>query len=123
MTSGFGGGMGSLNGAANYLLFRVYEAAKQLEGSASRTTAVVVIDALAWGDFEHQIRNGRIDWHAPVYRNAGAEWEEFLRLQARRYPLVERDLQPTLARLGSLVVLRRGNRYEYTSELEVTLAT
>lgn len=52
------GGPVSAYSGINYLLFRVYEAAKQLAGINSRRIAVVIVEDLTWWRFELQLKNG-----------------------------------------------------------------
>lgn len=53
--------------AVNYLLFQIYRSAKQLQRSAASTRiAVVVIDDLTWDNFQIQLKDGWIDWRAPL---------------------------------------------------------
>jgi len=63
--------------AANYLLFRVYEAAKQLQRSTSERIAVVVVDDLTWFRFKLQLNDGWINWDNPRFFS-DHDWGGFL---------------------------------------------
>ncbi|MEQ1845493.1 MAG: hypothetical protein ABL983_07940 [Nitrospira sp.] len=54
--------------AANYLLYRVYQSAKQLQGARATTRiALVVIDEQTWFTFEMQLKGGWINWKNPTF--------------------------------------------------------
>ena len=48
--------------AINYLLFRTYEAAKQLGTISSLKAVILIIDDVTWWRFELQLRKNWIDW-------------------------------------------------------------
>lgn len=114
------GGPVSPYDAANYLLFRVYEAAKQLQRSAYDRTAIVVVEELTWFRFELQLRAGWIDWAHPRFFS-GHAWEPFLARQRTRYPNLLDDLQPALRGLNAVWILKRSAGYQYHLEVEVPL--
>ena len=67
--------------AVNYLLFRAYEAAVQLQRSGLRRAAVVVVSD--WDRFEMQLEGGWVDWTAPQFKEQDRELLPALRA---RYP-------------------------------------
>lgn len=96
--------------AINYLLFRAWEAARQLQRSARRRIAVVVISD--WDRFEIQLDGGWIDWRSPRFK----EQDDTLLPDLRnRFPELERQsaVADALAQINSLYVLSRGNGYSY----------
>jgi hypothetical protein len=111
----------SLHGAANYLLFRVYEAAKQLQRGARDRIAVVVVEELTWPMFRSQLTNSWIDWANPKFFSSGQVWEEFMACQRTRYPDLPNDLQPTLRSLNAVWMLKQSADYQYHREFEFPL--
>jgi hypothetical protein len=108
--------------AANYLLFRVYEAARRLQGCEGTPVVAVVIDALSWHRFQLPLRDGWIQWNAPVFLQAPDEWSQFLLAQRRRYPELDTELAAVISSV-SLWVLRATDDYDYVLEHEVAHAT
>src|SRR5437867_7625494 len=93
--------------AADFLLLKIYEAAKQLEASSGRRTAVVIInDYLAWPIFDFVLSHQWIDWNSPRLTSTDAEWQTFLDDFKKRYPQVETDLAKVLATLHEVKILR-----------------
>ena len=107
--------------AANYLLFRVYEAAKQLQRIACHRVAVLVVEELTWFRFEAQLSDGWIDWVNPKFF-AGHAWGGFVARQHTRYPNLLDDLRPALGSLDAVWILRQSEGYQYHREYEVGLA-
>ncbi|HEY5864108.1 MAG TPA: hypothetical protein VI542_00925 [Candidatus Tectomicrobia bacterium] len=114
------GGPVSPYDAANYLLFRVYEAAKQLQRNAYNRIAVVIVEALTWFRFQIQLKHGWINWTNPIFFS-GHTWEGFLARQRTRYPDLLDDLQPALRSLNAVWILKQSEGYQYHREFEVSL--
>jgi len=114
------GGPVSPYDAVNYLLFRAYEAAKQLQRSACDRIAVVVVEELTWFRFALQLNDGWIDWANPRFFS-GHAWGGFLARQRIRYPDLPNDLQPTLRNLNAVWILKRSEGYQYHREFAVRL--
>ncbi|KAF0208902.1 MAG: hypothetical protein FD171_543 [Actinobacteria bacterium] len=108
--------------AANYLLFRAYEAAVQLRrNERGRRIVVVVVDDMAWPEFEVQIREGWIDWSRPGFLR-GDHLSDFLAGQLSRYPELLSNLADTLHAVDELWILRREDGYRHVCELIQPLA-
>ena len=101
--------------AINYLLFRVYEAAKQLQKSTSARIAVLVVEDETWFRFKRQLTDGWINWDNPQFFS-GNSWEAFLEQQRTRYPDIENDLQPVLKSLNAVWILKQFNGFQYHIE-------
>lgn len=97
----------------NYLLFRAYEAARQLGQVAGLRKAAVIIDALAWDRFEMQLEQGWVNWDAPEFLGSCQDWERFLATQLGRYPGLPGDLAATLASLDELLVVVQSSRFQF----------
>ena len=63
----------------NYLLFRVYEAAKKLSTLPAPRIAVIVVDDQAWHNFELALSQGWICWDAPAFLGDETTWQTFLK--------------------------------------------
>lgn len=108
--------------AANYLRFRVYEAARRLQGCAGAPVVAVVIDSLSWHRFQVPLKGGWILWNAPAFLQAPDEWGQFLLAQRQRYPDVDTELATVISSV-SLWVLRATDDYDYVLEHEAADAT
>jgi hypothetical protein len=99
--------------AINYLLFRVYEASKQLAAFNGHRIAVAVIDDLTWPRFDMQLENGWIDWSNPVFFEKDPEWDAFMKTQQGRYPNLCSELQSVVGQIDKAWIIRRKYGYEY----------
>lgn len=106
--------------AANYLLLRVYEAAKQLQRSASKRIAVVVIQDMTWERFTVQLKNKWINWANPSFFPS-LDWGKVLSRQLTRYPDLANDLKPALESLNSIWIFKQSEEYQYHREFEIKL--
>jgi len=108
--------------AANYLLFRMYEAAKQLERLSCDRIGVVVVEDMAWPRFDSPLRNGWVEWKNPKFFPSppcSDAWKQFFTDKVRpRYPEIENDLEPALKNLSAIWILRKSGSYEYHREIE-----
>lgn len=107
--------------AANYLLFRTYEAARRLRGCEGAPVVVIVIDASSWPRFEGLLKRDCIHWDTPVFLQAPDEWGRFLLAQRRRYPDLDTELAAIVTSV-SLWILRATDDYDYILEYEVVHA-
>jgi hypothetical protein len=112
------GGPVSPYDTANYLLFRVYEAAKQLQRSTCNRIAVVVVEELTWCRFQLQLSDGWIDWAHPTFL-PGHAWDDFFARQQKRYPDLLNDLQPALRSLQGVWILKQSGGWQYSREFEL----
>jgi len=94
--------------AMNYLLVRVYEAAKQLRSRAeSRTAVIVVTHQFAWSRFELQLREGWVDWRNPAFVGFEPQPKVWL---AQNFPTLSPELPRDLGiirELDRLLILRQ----------------
>jgi len=108
------GGPVSLYQPINYLLFRVYEAARQLQSANGLKTVVIVIDELSLFRFDMQLRRNWIDWANPRFIAPDNDWNQFLSLQ-KRYP---HDLADTILGIDSIKIFRQNAAFEFWLEKE-----
>ncbi len=109
----------SVYGSVNYLVFRVYEAAKKLRRSSGLKSVVVVIDAQAWCAFDRQLKERWLNWDAPSFlQTTETDWNQFLEQQREAYPAIDSELSDVFRELKSVWVLRLNSGYEYSLEYE-----
>jgi hypothetical protein len=107
--------------AMNYLLFRVYEAAKQLARTTNGRIAVVVVEDLTWFRFDIQLKDGWTDWANPKFFNNDPAWQEFIEEQRHRFPNVPTDLSMTLAEVDAVWIVRQSYGYQFNLEYEMPI--
>ena len=119
MQNGPSGGAISLSEPINYLLFRVYEAARQLRRASGQKTAIVVIDEIGWHRFDMQLKHDWIDWTTPQFLRHVCEWERLLSLQKQPTGLPA-NLGATIRELDRLQIFRQDHAFEFRLEKEIT---
>jgi hypothetical protein len=112
------GGWVSPYSAANYLLFRVYEAARQLKRCKKPRVAAVVIDNIAWDTFELVIEDKWLRWDAAAFYPADREWEQFHQLKQDRYPRLDEELADALRTLDHIWIFRLDGEHRFTFQHE-----
>ena len=108
------GGFVSLPAAANYLIFRTYEAAKQLASVEGDRIASIIIDEIGWWRFAPTLEHHWIDWTHPQFSGGDPQWGAFMEEQARRWPNLPSDLPSTLSEISQVWILRQGCDFEFT---------
>ncbi|HDP69649.1 MAG TPA: hypothetical protein ENN38_02435 [Actinobacteria bacterium] len=117
------GGSVSLYDPVDYLLFRVYEAAKQLQKYQCDCIAVIIIEELTWSTrFALQVKQGWIDWANPSFF-LKHDFEQFLQGQSC-YPeiLNNSELQSVLGNLTALWILTLSADFQYQCEFMYDLS-
>ncbi len=67
------------NDAANFLLLRACEAARQLERSTDLRIVILIVSDSTWDDsFGFPLENTWIDWQEPNFFQGTGSWEDFL---------------------------------------------
>jgi hypothetical protein len=107
------GGAVSAYRPINYLLFRVYEAARQLTVASGKRNVVVVIDELAWHRFDVQVNKNWIDWSCPQFIYPDHAWNQFLSLHQKRYCGLPADLATTIREVASITVYVQNHAFEF----------
>lgn len=121
LEGGAAGGAISGADAANFLILKVFDAARQLRSASGRTVAVVVIDDLAWYRFQVVLRDGMIEWNAPAFLPASSTWGEFLGQKRQGDPNLLSELAPTIRSLSEVWILRITKDLELTLECKIPL--
>jgi hypothetical protein len=106
--------------AINYLTFRVYEAAKQLQRAGTNGTVVLIIDEIAWPRFELQLKERWIDWTRARFVGTDG-WDKFLARQHKEYPGLPDDLAETIRTINSIWILRQSSEFEFCRRYDVRI--
>lgn len=114
--------VGDLYGSINFVVFRIYEAAKQLQPTAKEGRGVAfVIDNQTLHTVEMQLTNKWIDWSAAkLYDNASQKSKEFMDEQRKKYPNLDQELAAVIRELEGItfVKLVHGFRFEPLFEVK-----
>jgi hypothetical protein len=98
--------------AANYLLYRIYQSAKQLQGASAITRiALVVVDEQTWFTFELQLKGGWIDWMNPTFMDV---YDPFIDRKRKDNPKLDAELKVILGSINDVWILKRssGNQFQ-----------
>jgi hypothetical protein len=98
--------------AINYVVFRAYEAAQQLQASGIRRIVVLIIDDTAWWRFGIQLKKQWINWRQPRFFDVDPAWAVFISRQNKRYPGLPDDLAPTLRKIDSLWIVSQSSDFK-----------
>jgi hypothetical protein len=112
-TTGVSVGMNDPYAAADYLLSRLFEAAKQLERFDGIRIAVAVIDNFtSWPVFQFGLEHAFIDWKAPKYFRSNAMMKEHLEKLTEKYPQMDEELARLLDIVSEVRIYRLVEGYE-----------
>jgi Holliday junction resolvase-like predicted endonuclease len=110
---------------ANYILFRTYEAAKQLQKLRNELEiklVIIVISNLEWPFLQIPIKDNFIDWMSPTFLNECTEWEDFYnKIIIKEYPQIENDLQSTIQSLNQLWIIKEESYFNFCLKCIVNL--
>lgn len=105
--------------AANFLLFRAYEAAKQLKRSvATSRIAVIVIDEITWFTFKIPLNDRWIDWRNPAFTSGN---DPFIDEQRKANTNLDAELKRVLGGIDSVWIMKRTEGYHYVREFDITM--
>ena len=112
--------------AANYLLFQVFSAAKQVRDhteAVSQKVAAILISEMTWCRFDIQLMDNWIDWSNPKFFHGKADerWVKFLAEQKQQNPKLEEELKPIIGELNGIRFMCMYADYEIKPIKEVTL--
>lgn len=117
--------VGDLYGSINYVVFRVYEAAKQLQKTPKegRRVAFVIDDqTLHTVELQLKSKNKWIDWSAAkLYDNAGAKSKKFIDDQRGDYPDLDKELASVIRELEGITFVKLVDGFRFEPLFEVTL--
>lgn len=106
----------------NYMLLRLYQAARQLRTATGHKAAVIVIDKQAWlSRFDKQVREDWINWENPQFIGLDErEWRPLLSLLDDTFDL-QGSLSPTIRELDSVQIFTLDSAFEFRLKKEVKL--
>ena len=101
----------------NYLLFRVYEAAKQLARVDGRRIAIAAIQYRGWHGFEIGLIEDQINWNKPQFVT-GQEGNlgPFLNPKLKEDPQLEQKVAATIGKIDEVWILRQTDDHEFHPE-------
>lgn len=107
-----------LYAAANYVTFRVYEAAKQLQSFDRRRIVLLVVNEITWHNVEFQLRGNWIDWRdAKLFDAKSTPWRTFIDGQREeRYPNLDAELSTVIGSLDEVWILKLSYGYKLSRE-------
>jgi len=100
--------------ASNFLLFKVYTAAKQLEAFPLNRIALLVISYMTWGLVEKVLDQNWMHWGEPGFLDSNEEWNAFLDEKRKTYPAIDKDLQSTIKSLDKIWIARHEYGFRYS---------
>ncbi len=109
-----GGGSISLYDLADYILLRVYEAAKQLEKQNLKRTVIIVISKTWWNFVDTQINEGWINWKSPSFYLKTPGIRSYINGQKYRYPQIYSDLLTTIKNLSSIFFVKENDDLNFS---------
>ncbi len=120
LSSGDGvcGGFFNLYDGYNFLLFKVFEAAKQLSSSTKSRLALIVISNMTWSFLEMQIKDAWMRNRPLKFFDveASQEWKRFLsrKKMEQRFVDIENELDSKVGYLHEVWFVNEGNFLEYS---------
>lgn len=114
---------GDLKGSINYVVFRVYEAAKQLQATpADGRNVAFVIDDQTLHTVELQLRREWIKWSAAkLYEDAGQKAKDFLEASRKDYPDLDKELAAVIRELEGITFVRLVDGFRFEPMFDVKL--
>lgn len=108
-------GAADLPTASDYLLTRIYEAAKQLADYPYKKTVIIVIDDFPWNSsfkaaLSPTFDYGYADLRNPKLKSRNPSWLEYLQNLKESHPQIESDLASTILSLEERIHIFRLNR-------------
>jgi len=100
--------------ASDFLLFKVYGAAKQLFNSAKTRIAFLAISNMTWDFVDIQLSEDWMNWQSPRFFNNDTDWKKFLEKNKNQFPTIESDLRSVIRSLNQLWILREEKPFQYS---------
>jgi hypothetical protein len=112
---------GDLYGSINYVVFRIYEAAKQLQAAPKEGRRVAfAIDDQTLHTVEPQLKNKWINWsEAKLYDNAGEKAKKFIDDQRKDYPNLDKELAAVIRELEGITFVKLVDGFRFEPMFEV----
>ena len=116
-----GGGFNIYDGY-NYILFRVYEATKQLSSFKGERYVFLVISHLTWGFLDIAIKDNWLQQHPSKFTDlASSRWNDFLLKQKeKKYPNIEKEINDILNKIKEIWIIK-SDAWEYSIDKIIRL--
>lgn len=97
--------------AANYLLYRVYQSAEQLQRSAASTRIALVVIDDTYDTFERLLKGRWINWANPTFVDV---YDPFIERERGKKPNLDTELKVILGSINDVWILKRssGNQFQ-----------
>jgi hypothetical protein len=105
--------------ASDFLLFKAYTAAKQLQNSSKARIVFLVISNMSWDFVDTQLSEDWMNWQSPRFFNRDTEWNEFLEEKRKSFPSIDTDLQHVIQSLNELWILREEKPFQYSLKQKI----
>ena len=106
----------------DYLLFRLYEAARQLQNTRANRIAIAVVSDYDVS-FKIPLSEGWIDWNNPSFLKRDSEIHEFLLKEYMRNPNLDTEIKTFLTGLSEIWILRyKEGSFELQREHRILLS-
>jgi len=120
-TGGVTVGFGDPYSASDYLLSRLFEAAKQLEKVNGRRLAVVVIDDyVSWPSFQFGLKHNFIDWESPVLFAQDERTRKHLNKLRTKHPHLDEEISRLSEMVNDIRIYRLLEEYKLEVKFERT---
>jgi hypothetical protein len=104
----------------DYLIFRIYEAARQLHDANTHRVAVVVVSDYGVS-FRIPLSEGWIDWNNPGFLKHDPEIKEFLDREYAKNPNLDADVKTFITGLNEIWILSYKSEFELQLEHRIQL--
>ena len=105
----------------DYLIFRLYEAARQLQNARTNRIAVAIVSDY---DVSYKIplSENWIDWKNPAFLKRDSEIQKFLSTQYEKNPNLDADLKTFITGLSEIWILRYNDSFKLQREHQIRLS-
>ena len=104
----------------DYLIFRLYEAARQLQGTQLRRVAVAIVSDYEVS-YKIPLSEGWVNWKSPAFLKRDSEILTFLAAQYAKNPNLDADLKSFVGGLDEIWILRYQGAFELRCEHRIQL--
>lgn len=102
--------------SSDYILFRVYEAAKQLQVCIKTRIVFLLISEIAWPVLGKVLRDNWMLWQSPRFYNSDPDWKIFFQEQKKAYPDIEKELQCVISSIAVLWIIKTREGFQFSQE-------
>jgi hypothetical protein len=100
--------------ASNFILFKAYEASKQLQNINKPRIAIIVISENSWVFMKKPVNANWMYWESPRFFNSEQKWNSFLEKQKKKFPNIEKEIGNALGFLSELWIVKASSGFQYS---------